>query len=125
VLAALATLVGYTIAIDSLPDGSRPDVLQVRPGDRALFVGDAKATETAGNEDTARRLSRYASFLTTHILTGRSCVMALAVSPTDRYDWMRLLRSVSAPNISTLVNSSVDVIDNQLAVVWLAFGPAT
>ena len=66
-LAAMARLTGHVVEIEALPDGGRPDVLLIRPGDRSVFIGDAKATETPGNTETALRLSRYARFLARYV----------------------------------------------------------
>lgn len=122
-LAAMATLAGYVIGIDALPDGSRPDVLRVRPGDDSLFVGDAKATETAGNVDTATRLARYVSFLIRYRYAGGSGAMALAVSPADRYGWLRVLRDLCGPLEAAPVAGNVDVVDDRCAIVWQTFSP--
>ncbi|WP_142256591.1 hypothetical protein [Mycobacterium colombiense] len=90
----MAMLSGYTTAIATLPDRSRPDVLQLRPTDRSLFIGDAKATETPGNKETFCRLGRYATFLEDWIGAGGSGIIALAVAGIDAFDWLRVLRDL-------------------------------
>lgn len=124
-LAAMATLAQYAICIDALPDGSRPDVLQVRSRDYSIFVGDAKATETPGNVETALRLARYTNFLARYRSAGGSGVMALAVSPVDRYDWLRVLRDVCRSLADGRIAGNVDVIDDGCAIVWQAFVPVS
>jgi hypothetical protein len=118
-LAAMAMLTGHVVEIDALPDGGRPDVLLIRPGDYSVFIGDAKATETPGNTETALRLSRYARFLARYTDAGGSGVVALIVATHDRYGWLRTLRDVCV-----LINHGrqscgrVDVLDLDCAVVW-------
>ena len=59
-LDAVAVLAGFSGRVgDITPDGLRPDVVRVRPGGRAIFVGDAKATERPGGGETVQRLGRY------------------------------------------------------------------
>jgi hypothetical protein len=120
-LATMAKLTGHVVEIDALPDGGRPDVLLVRPGDRSVFIGDAKAAETPGNADTALRLSRYAKFLARYVGAGGSGVMALAVPVGDRYGWLRLLRDVCAPLDDGRRADGIDVLDPGCAVAWQRF----
>lgn len=120
-LTTMAILAGHTVKIDSLPDGTRPDVLQVRPMDASLFVGDAKATETPGNAETLFRLSRYASFLGRYIAAGGSGAMALIVAEEDRFGWVRLLRELTATVVGGVaMRAHVDVVERGTAIVWEA-----
>jgi hypothetical protein len=99
-LAAMARLSGHVIEIDALPDGGRPDVLLVRPTDCSVFIGDAKATETPGNSETALRLSHYAG------------AIALIVAARDRCGWLRLLLDTCAPlSNGGRVEAHVDLLD--------------
>ncbi|MGO9155893.1 hypothetical protein [Mycobacterium sp.] len=121
-LATMATLTGHTHALSVLPDGSRPDVLQLRPSDDSLFVGDAKATETPGNIDTFARLSRYAAFLAEWVRQGGSGVLALVVSDREAFDWLRVLRDLAiVPSRGIRVRGHVDPIEVGTAVVWQSF----
>lgn len=121
-LLTMAVLSGYTTAIKTLPDGSRPDVLQLRPSSGGLFLGDAKATETPGNTETYDRLSRYAAFLQGWVQAGESGLMALSVAPTDAYGWLRVLRDLCVPLSGRIpVHGQVDHVDNVTTVVWHAF----
>jgi hypothetical protein len=121
-LATMARLSGYTVDIDVLPDGGRPDVLLVRPADQSLFVGDAKATETAGNADTTRRLSRYTTFAARYVAAGGSAVVALVVPARDRNKWLRVLCDVCAPiGSGRRIDGRVDLLDAETAVIWQWF----
>jgi hypothetical protein len=122
-LAAMARLTGHVVEMGVLPEGGRPDVLLVRPGDCSVFIGDAKATETPGNAETALRLSRYARFLARYVDAGGSGVFALVVAAHDRYGWLRVLRDVCVPvDHGRRVGGRIDVLDLDSAVVCQWFG---
>jgi hypothetical protein len=122
-LVTLATLSGFESGPDVLPAGSRPDVLLLRAGDRAIFLGDAKATETPGNRETYERLAGYTDFLASWIGIGRPGVLALAVDSGDAYRWLRTLRDLCLhPSGGCRVAGQVDVIDPATAVIWQGFG---
>lgn len=125
-LQTLAALSGFQSGPDLLPGGSRPDVLLLRAGDGAVFVGDAKATETPGNSETFERLSNYAKFLTAWTETGLTAVFALAVDTTDAYSWLRVLRGLSVgPSGGRNVRGRIDWIEAGTAVVWEHFAGRT
>src|SRR5438270_216755 len=77
VLDALAILTGYTVELPGLPDGRRPDVARMNARRRALFLGEAKDTETARRADTQIRLLEYARWLAAATPTGSTCVLAV------------------------------------------------
>lgn len=59
-LDTIADLIGYHSRVPSLfLGGASPDVVRVSTSKRALFIGDAKATETPGMIATASRLRNY------------------------------------------------------------------
>lgn len=117
-LGALATLCGYEDGPDVLPDGTRPDVLRVRPQDRSLFIGEAKATETAGNRETFERLSHYASVLGEWTRSGHDGVLALAVEAQTAFEWVRTLRALVSSLSPSPASTRVDFLDEDTAVVW-------
>lgn len=121
-MSTMATLAGFTSPMTGLPDGSIPDVLQLRPTDGALFLGDAKATETPGNRETLDRLGRYADFLANWVSTGSAAVLALVVEARDDYGWLRVLRDLGLrlPE-GGRVDGRVDLLDLDTAVVWQIF----
>jgi hypothetical protein len=121
-LTTLATLSGFEFGPDVLPAGARPDVLLLRARDGAIFVGDAKATETPGNKETYERLMGYAEFLATWICLGQPGVMALAVDAADADRWLRTLRDLClSPSDGCRVPGRVDFIDAATAVIWQGF----
>lgn len=121
-LSTMATLTRHTCVVDCLLGGERPDVLQLRPADGSLFIGDAKAAETPGNAETYERLCRYSSAMTAWIRSGRSGVLALVVGRQDAYGWLRVLRDLCvAPAGGARVDGHLDPIDLDTVVVWQGF----
>lgn len=94
-LETLATLGGFEYGPNVLLDGSRPDVLRLRPSDGSLFVGDAKATETPGNTETYERLGRYIEFIATWTQRGCGGIFTLAVDAPDAFRWLRTVRALT------------------------------
>ena len=118
----MATLAGFAVPMTALPDGSIPDVLQLRRADGGLFIGDAKATETPGNSETLERLTRYSDFLTWWVGTRHAAVFALIVEEHDAYGWLRVLRDLCIDAADgQRVRGRVDLLDFDTAVVWHYF----
>lgn len=121
-LDTMAVLSGYVHPFDALPDGSRPDVLRLRPHDGSLFVGDAKVTETPGNAETFGRLSRYAGCLAGWVAAGGSGALALLVPAVDANGWLHVLREFARRVSSGApIPGHVDLIEVGTAVVWQPF----
>lgn len=121
-LCTMAILSGHTTRLTALSDGTRPDVLQLRPMDGDLFIGDAKATETPGNTETYERLSHYAVFLEGWLRAGGTGLMALAVADTHAADWLRVLRALCLRMSGGIrVPGRIDRVDNATTVVWRTF----
>lgn len=122
VLSTIATLADFTTTMRGLPDGSIPDVLQLRPNDGVIFVGDAKATETPGNRETFERLCHYADFIAGWVSAGDSAVLALAVQVPDAYGWLRVVRDLGLRvTPGEPVNGRVDLLDMDTAIVWQSY----
>ena len=126
-LETLASLTGHVQNFHALPGGEVPDVLRLRPTNASLFVGDAKATETPGNNETLGRLDRYARYLGTWVRDGQLGVLALAVSEVDSYAWLRVLRDLSLrPSGGMRLRGRLDLLDTGTAIVWQSFdSPST
>lgn len=123
-LVTMATLTGHLCPLGALFDGSRPDVLQLRPRDGSLFVGDAKATETPGNAETFDRLSHYSDCLSLWLAAGNPGVLALTVRDADAFGWLQVLRELtrySLRGVLVPVPGQVDHIEIGTAVVWQSF----
>lgn len=70
-----------------------PDVVLADPRRGRLFVGDAKATETAGCAATSRRLRRYARGAAPWRSSGYVVRLAVCTSPAG--DWSAALAAVA------------------------------
>lgn len=95
-LAALAGFVGLVV----LPWRLRPDVVRICPGNGALFLGDAKHTETAGCRATRARL-RWYGLIALSLHARRTITVALAVpAGASIADWQEVLvRAVAADTV--------------------------
>lgn len=117
-LATMAALAGFDIAVAALPDGARPDVLRARASDAAVFIGDAKATETPANTDTRQRLLRYMKFADTYVRAGGTVLFALAVPDSAHGPfWDFLLTDVTDIVRTGGVRAGRDTIDSLFCVV--------
>jgi hypothetical protein len=100
-------------------------VLQLRPTDGSLFVGDAKATETPGNVETFIRLSGYARSVALWLAGGLPGVFALVVPEAYAYGWLGTLgRLPLCVPSRRLEASQVDFVEPGTAVVWKSFAAA-
>jgi len=89
-LRSLARLVGCVESIgDSLPDGSRPDVLAVRRPDRSLFIGEAKESESPRDQAAILRLRRYMQWA--KLSSGSTAGVFAVCAPSSGPDWLDLL----------------------------------
>jgi hypothetical protein len=79
VLDTVAILCGICerLPLNSLPDGSRPDVLRLDRQRKILFIGDAKNRETSGNRATQLRLRTYLRWIAAFLWRGRCGVFSL------------------------------------------------
>ena len=79
VLDTVAILSGICerLPLNSLPDGSRPDVLRLDRQRKFLFIGDAKNRETSGNRATQLRLRTYLRWIAAFLWRGRCGVFTL------------------------------------------------
>lgn len=113
-LHAIGQLMGYRIpGTVPLPDGSVPDVLLVAPERGAVFIGDAKHTESPMSFETYRRLLRYRDWWTSADGLARApSVLALAFSRGDqRASWRKLMEHLSTYAIGPAQEVLVASID--------------
>ena len=93
-LSTLASLAGFNKRLTRLPDGRIPDVLQIDLEGKALFIGDAKDTETPGNAETSVRLMAYLRWMKLHVSRKKNtlAVFALCVGNASHLSaWKNLL----------------------------------
>lgn len=92
-LETLATLAGFAAPL-AFAWRLRPDVARVCPRSGAVFLGDAKDTETPGCDATRARLRWYVLGSRT-VCAGRSLTIALAVAAGAAPDWHIVLRQTA------------------------------
>jgi hypothetical protein len=92
----LASAAGFWDVL-CLPDGVLPDVARIDLGRKILFIGDAKDTETPGCSATARRLTRYVSWLAVHSThAGNTSILVLCYRrASDTGGWARMVATVA------------------------------
>jgi hypothetical protein len=117
-LMSLAILAGCTHRLPAFPDGLMPDVLRIRVGNDLLFVGDAKATETAGCAATAARLGAYFEWVRVHAATGRAAVVALCHSCSAGTSWRPLMLRLSQSRGLWVAQLGVTQLTESDAVTW-------
>jgi hypothetical protein len=115
-LIALATLAGYQRDVD-LMTRQRPDVVRIHDHRPALFVGDAKARETAGCRSTRHRLVSYAEVIRLWTAAGYSCRLAIAHREDPLEAWLRLLTEVVGAAGLVQRSMSVAILADDL---WLS-----
>jgi hypothetical protein len=92
-LETLATLAGFVAPLP-LAWRLRPDVARICSRSGAVFLGDAKDTETPGCEATRSRLRWYLLGSRT-VCADRSLTIALAVAAGAAPDWHVVLRQTA------------------------------
>lgn len=114
-LDTLATLCGFTQNLaGGLPDGSRPDVLRVSIARRAIFIGEAKATESAHSTEVAARLTNYMNWL---CAAPAGSVIALGVGWEHTLNWAATVdRLAKKRNLRLSPVTEIDLED--LVCLW-------
>jgi hypothetical protein len=98
----------------------RPDVARASPASWTLALGDAKSTESPGNQATLRRLIAYVRAARAWHDAGWVVLMSLAVNPQESTQWgEELLRAWA---VGELVSGPVHLalLHPNLAVVTLS-----
>ena len=123
ILGALANLTGCKQRVSRLPDGRIPDVLQINSESNALFVGDAKHTETPGNVETRLRLLGYLHWIALHSSRDRSsqAFFALAVgNPWHVSAWKEELYHLSCEAGIRRISIRELSLGQRIYIVWFA-----
>jgi hypothetical protein len=125
-LDVLAVLVGCEEVLGgSLPDGRRPDVLRADSRRRALFVGDAKHSESPGNRETQARLLGYFRWLSSHFEGGGLGIYAVCFGrKSDTSAWVETLAMLGYEVGLGYMRRGVERFGPRLVVVWYMFEPS-
>jgi len=97
----------------------RASVLRFSSHRRAVFVGDAKATETAGTAATLHRLARYVAVAAPVLYSGSSLWFVVAHgSPQHAVAWADTLRRAFRGRHLSPSGLGATVLDADLALAW-------
>ena len=119
VLDAIAVISGFTVS-GHLPDGSIPDVFRVDPRCGAVFLADAKETETPGNRETQDRLSGYMRWFAHTVRSSPGSVFAICVGdPASAPEWQSVLRGLAIGAGLPGARVEASLIDLDLVVISL------
>jgi hypothetical protein len=123
-LRSLAILSGY-IKAASLNASCRPDVFQVNPSARAVFLGEAKHSETSGKLETRLRLAHYLDGVAAWCRFGFSARFVICASGGRRiaYTWERALLELGPRRNLSVVGLEATTISADDFVVALALFP--
>jgi hypothetical protein len=120
-LEALATLAGFLTEIPVLPDGRMPDVVRMCTRRRGLFLGEAKASESPGDQAALARLFRYVAWWQRVGRRGPA-LLVVCCGMQDSGRWASSLTAlVTEAGSSALAN--MESLGEDDALVWLATSP--
>jgi hypothetical protein len=103
-----------------LPDRSVPDVARLGAAGRRLFIGDAKATETADDGGSLRRLAGYVTWCAAASAAGADVTVAVCCgSESDAYGWLTAILGLAAAASIVPTSFAVSRISGFEAVAWM------
>lgn len=103
----------------SVWDGLRPDVCRLNEGG-GLLLGDAKHTETPGNEATRWRWARYARRAHQLLAVGEIQHVSFVVCcPSQTLGWKRLISDVADLEGLRIASDGAAVWGEDLQVAWV------
>ncbi|MBG6055293.1 hypothetical protein IWX81_001704 [Salinibacterium sp. CAN_S4] len=120
-LDSMLILAGLTIPLN-LRWELQPDVARLDPVRPRLGVGDAKSSESPGNQSTQRRLVHYARACRNWRVAGWDVSLSLAVEPSESRPWAETLTRVW--RVGGMGNGHVRtfVVDASLAILTIEIG---
>jgi phosphoglycolate phosphatase-like HAD superfamily hydrolase len=122
ILDELACLSGHFVSLNALPDGRRPDVLRLNLAGRALFVGDAKATEHPVDAAARARLESYASWIAAHVRAGGVGLFVVCAGNLPRAaDWASALDAAGYEHGLASAGPRSALLVPGLAVGWTTY----
>lgn len=122
-LRTIAALAGFGCDI-VVGDAVIPDVARVSLSSRALFLGDAKATETSGCNATSERLVRYVRAVDANIGSRRSILFVIAHGDlSDQHGWAKALEQALGRAMWPSVHARGSrFIDHECVLTWVRSG---
>jgi hypothetical protein len=122
ILDTIAVVSGYFgRRYDVLPDGIRPDVVRVDPRCGGVFIGEAKDTESPGQEAARSRLARYFQWLVALDQTrqGPSTIAVCFGRPVDQRRWVTTLTRLGHEAGLKGFTAECHRVDETAFVAWL------
>ena len=117
VLSTLAQLCGCRSAVELGPN-LQPDVVLANYHQRLLFLGEAKATETAGNAATARRFRRYLAASKLWLAVGYWVRVTVCTSrPTPM--WGKVIAQLARDESIDVIGSGILYLPVEHALAWI------
>lgn len=125
VLDGIAILSGFTDNLQAgFPDGRRPDVLRLDSPSNALFVGDAKASESPDCCATATRLLDYFVRSKPFVAGGRTLMFAICCRRgAHSEEWRQLLVTLCLEVGLAPTHSGHDRLDEEVNLAWVVVRP--
>lgn len=106
-LDTLAVLAGFLERVGCpFPDRATPDVLRISLARRAMFIGEAKASESPGDTNAQIRLLAYLRWTAAATLAGVSTVFAMCIDRANRCRWRHVVLDLTAE--TSLATPDVD-----------------
>lgn len=118
VLGDVASLAGFYIDVPLAAD-EYPDVVRLHHHRPALFVGDAKATESPSCEATRARLTRYFRTARNWLASGFDVTIAIGHATADGETWTSLLTNAARDACCPIRTAASTEIDGTTAVTWV------
>lgn len=120
-LDSLSVLLGYHLSPGHcFPDRRRPDVLKIDRTGKAIFVGDAKNTESPGFSATKMRLARYLRWIST-FCSGRDArgIFCLCFGETGQsFAWEKTIEELCIGERLHSHRQGLDYFGPGLIVAW-------
>ncbi len=122
-LRSVASLAGFHCDV-TVGDALVPDLARMSTASRALFVGDAKATESSGCSATNARLQRYLRAADANIGRYRAILLVIAHGDIDdRCGWEQALGRALASSVQLPIHAhGSQLIDDGCVLTWAVFG---
>ena len=120
-LDALATLAGFLTEVPGLPDGRTPDVVRMCTRRRGLFLGEAKASESPGDQAVLARLARYVAWWQGAGRRGPALLVVCCGRP-EGGRWASALTALAA-EAGNPARANTEPLGEDDALAWLASSP--
>jgi hypothetical protein len=124
ILHNIAILMGFSVPLVLLPDGSRPDVCRFDVATNGVFVGEAKATESPMCKATRVRYVNYIRWLVISRAHLSSSICAVCFGGLDKTIlWENFLKEVLKESQITSYSIIVSRLQYPIGMVYAKLCP--